>query len=327
LNLDEEKFKQLEQKYGLNAPEKTEVILGFENMLEMTRYGFSIVNNGFDCLWDAEFVSILPTYFADGVRDATNLVTKKGIKIRVITEVKEDNLESVIQISKLFDVRHLQGVKGNFGILDRRQYIVVMFSSYDKPPEQGLFSNSKKFVEQQQYVFDTLWESAISANVKIRQIEMASEPEFIKDDLNRQETNKVLNELIDCSTKGILILLPTPESFIHLKEQGILDALKSATIREVDIRIVIAGVDIDGVTYEGDVQKFSKNITIRYLSTELPNNRVDIVIDYKFTVSFEESYGKSTPSERALGLATYSNVESKAMVSSSIFENYWMRAR
>jgi hypothetical protein len=126
--------------------------------------------------------------------------------------------------------------------------------------------------------------------------------------------------------KCILILLPTPESFSHLKEQGILVSLKSATIREVDIRIVIAGVDKDGVIYEVDVQKFSKNIIIRRLPTGLPNNRVDIVIDYKFTISFEESYGKSTPTGSALGLATYSNVESKAMVASSIFENYWMKA-
>jgi hypothetical protein len=29
----------LEQKYGLNASERTEVVIGFENMLEMTRYG------------------------------------------------------------------------------------------------------------------------------------------------------------------------------------------------------------------------------------------------------------------------------------------------
>ena len=41
------------------------MILGFENMLDVTRYGFS---RGFDSFWDAEFVSIIPIYFADGVR-------------------------------------------------------------------------------------------------------------------------------------------------------------------------------------------------------------------------------------------------------------------
>jgi two-component system sensor histidine kinase VicK len=161
------------------------------------------------------------------------LVKEKGIKIRIITEVKERNLNSVKQLLELYQVRHIEGIKGNFGILDRRQYIVMMFSSYDKPPEQTLFSNSKTFVEQQQYVFDTLWERATPANVKIRQIEMAHEPEFTKDNLNEQETNRILKELIDCSTKEILILLPVPESFNHLREHGIFDALITATLRHV----------------------------------------------------------------------------------------------
>jgi len=171
-------------------------------------------------MWDAEFVSILPIYFADGVQQATKLVNKKGIKIRVITEIKKDNLETVIQMAKLYDVRHQDGIKGNFGILDRRHYIVVHTTSH----LNKVFLVIQKLLEQQQYIFDTLWESAISSRLKIRQIELANEPEFIKDDLSMRETNRVLNELIDCSTKEILMLLPRPESVNHLREHGILDS-------------------------------------------------------------------------------------------------------
>ena len=316
----------MEQKYGLNAPERTEVILGFENMLDVTRYGFSIVEKGFDSFWDAEFVSIVPIYFADGVKEATRLVKEKGVKIRIITEVKENNLDSVKQLLELYEVRHLEGIKGNFGILDRRQYIVMMFSSYDKPPEQTLFSNSKTFVEQQQYVFDTLWERAAPANVKIRQIEMAHEPEFIKNDLNQQETNKVLKELIDCSTKEILILLPRPESIKHLRERDIFDALSSATVRNVEIRIIIAGVGTDDTIHQRNIGGLYKNISLRYLRAELSFNRIDIIIDYKFTLSVEENHGALPDGNKEKQLAVYANKESKAMVSSSIFENYWMKA-
>jgi len=296
-------------------------------MLEMTRYGFSIVDKGFDCLWDAEFVSILPIYFADGVSEATRLVNKKGIRIRVITEIKKDNLESVIQLSKLYDVRHLQGIKGNFGILDRKQYIVVMFSSYDKPPEQGLFSNSKTFVEQQQYVFDTLWERAVPANVKIRQIEMAYEPEFMKSFSNKEELNRVLIELIDCSIKAILILLPRPQSFNRITEKNIFRALRSAMLRNVEIRIIMASKIAHGTIHQRRIEKLNKNISIRYLHREIPNSQLSLIIDYKFTLSIEEN-DKDKPSsrEKEIQLTHYSNIDSKAMVSSSIFENYWMKA-
>jgi two-component system, OmpR family, sensor histidine kinase VicK len=316
----------MEQKYGLKAPERTEVILGFENMLDVTRYGFSIVERGFDSFWDAEFVSIIPIYFSDGVKEATRLVKEKGIKIRIITEVKETNLTSVKQLLELYEVRHIEGIKGNFGILDRRQYIVMMFSSYDKPPEQTLFSNSKKFVEQQQYVFDTLWERAIPANVKIRQIEMAYEPEFVKYILNQQETNTVLKELIDCSTKEILILLPSQESFNQLREHGIFDALISATLRHVEVRIIIAGIRTDDTIHQRNIRGLYKNISLRYHRAELSINRIDIIIDYKFTLSFEENHGALPDGNKEKQLAVYSNKESKAMVSSSIFENYSMKA-
>lgn len=328
MNLDKSTFRELEQKYGLNAPETTEVILGFEKMLDVTRYGFSIVERGFDSFWDAEFVSIIPIYFADGVKEATRLVKEKGIKIRIITEVKERNLNSVKQLLELYQVRHIEGIKGNFGILDRRQYIVMMFSSYDKPPEQTLFSNSKTFVEQQQYVFDTLWERATPANVKIRQIEMAHEPEFTKDNLNEQETNRILKELIDCSTKEILILLPVPESFNHLREHGIFDALITATLRHVDVRILVGGISTDDTIHQRNIEGLNKNISMRYLPlrTELPISCIDIIIDYKFTLSVEESNSELYYGNKEKQLATYSNRESKAMVSSSIFENYWMKA-
>lgn len=293
------------------------MVIGFENMLEMTRYGFSIVDKGFDCLWDAEFVSILPIYFADGVSEATKLVNEKGIKIRVLTEIKKDNLESVLPISKMYDVRHLQGIKGNFGILDRRQYIVVLFSSYDKPPEQGLFSNSKPFVDQQQYVFDTLWETGIPASVRIRQIELANEPEFTKPLLGTKRSYEILTELVDCSVKSILILLPRSESNEWLSQPNILEAFRVASRRGVEIRIIMREVN------EG-YKNWGNNLSVRYLASPLPNTRLDIVVDDKFTFSIDsERYSKT---EDEIEFGSYSNIEAKAMVTSSIFENYWIKS-
>ena len=301
----------------MNAPERTEVVIGFENMLEMTRYGFSIVDKGFDCLWDAEFVSILPSYFADGVSEATRLVNEKGIKVRVITEIKKDNLESVVPLSKMYDVRHLQGIKGNFGILDRRQYIVVLFSSYDKPPEQGLFSNAKPFVDQQQYVFDTLWETGIPSRVKIRQIELANEPEYTKPLLNTERSYDILTEFIDCSVKSILILLPRSKSIEWLSQPRIFEALQVASRRGVEVRIIMRDVD------EG-YKNWDNNLSIRYLASPLSNTHLDIVVDDKFTLSIDSERFSNAEDEIELG--TYSNIEAKAMVSSSIFENYWIKS-
>ena len=77
-NLDPVNYEELDAKYGLNAPELTEVIIGFENVLNVIRYGFTIVEEVLDNFWDAKFVSIFPLYFADGVKEASSLVKEKG---------------------------------------------------------------------------------------------------------------------------------------------------------------------------------------------------------------------------------------------------------
>ena len=66
VNLEPVNYDELDAKYGFNAPELTEVIIGFENVLNVIRYGFTIVEEVLDNFWDAKFVSIFPQYFSDG---------------------------------------------------------------------------------------------------------------------------------------------------------------------------------------------------------------------------------------------------------------------
>ena len=305
---------ELDTKYGFNAPELTEVIIGFENVLNVIRYGFTIVEEVLDNFWDAKFVSIFPLYFADGVRQASSLVKEKGISIRIITEANEDNLESVKQISTLFEVRHLSGITGNFGLLDRKQYVVAMFSAYDKPPEQAFFSNSKSFVEQQQYIFDTLWEKAIPARIKIRQIELANEQEFTRS-ISSKEVTDILMDLIDCSVKSILIFLPGDQVVNWINEQRVFEGLHAATLRGIEVRIIM-----DQTARKGYFDEWFKRFSIQFLLSSVPNTHLDIIVDYKFTLSIDPELSSNNK------VGTYSNIEARAMVSSSIFENYWIKS-
>jgi two-component system, OmpR family, sensor histidine kinase VicK len=45
-------------------------------------------------------------------------VKKKGVKIRFITEITKDNLSSCKTMMTISELRHLEGVKGNFGIVE-----------------------------------------------------------------------------------------------------------------------------------------------------------------------------------------------------------------
>jgi hypothetical protein len=43
-----------------------------------------------------------------------------------------------------------------------------------------IYSNIKEFVEHQQYIFDSFWSKAITAEQKIKEIEEGIEPEYFE---------------------------------------------------------------------------------------------------------------------------------------------------
>ncbi len=46
---------------------------------------------------------------------------KKGVRLRTITEITPDNISYVKKLMELFEVRHVTGVKSNFGIIDKKR--------------------------------------------------------------------------------------------------------------------------------------------------------------------------------------------------------------
>jgi two-component system sensor histidine kinase VicK len=95
----------------------------------------------------------------------------KGIRQRFITEITQENVRYSKELAKHVELRHLEGVKGNFGIVDGKEYGAAA-NIYDlQPPVEFIYSNVKTFVEQQQYFFETLWNKAIPAEQRIKEIE------------------------------------------------------------------------------------------------------------------------------------------------------------
>ena len=71
---------------------------------------------------------------------------------------------------KFSEIRHLDGVKGNFEVCDKKEYVAattLQSANKQQPMPQLIYSNVKEVVEQQQYIFDTLWSRAIPSEQKI----------------------------------------------------------------------------------------------------------------------------------------------------------------
>lgn len=100
-----------------------------------------------------------------------NEARKRGVKLRYITEITSDNLSYCKrQLDLVDELRHFSKIKGNF-LMSESEFMASLEISPRHPITDGYYTNIKKIVRLQGYIFETLWESAIPATERIRQLE------------------------------------------------------------------------------------------------------------------------------------------------------------
>ena len=97
----------------------------------------------------------------------------KGVKLRYVTEITDDNIGYCKELIKLVnELRHLDGIKGNFYISETEYIAPASLHEKGKPASQIIYSNVKEIVEhQRQFVFDSFWARSIPAEQKIKELE------------------------------------------------------------------------------------------------------------------------------------------------------------
>lgn len=95
---------------------------------------------------------------------------ERGVKIRIVTEITNDNLGYCKEIMSIADLRHLQEVKGNFAVSEHGYMATASLNANPFVP-QVIHSNATAIVQQQQFVFLTLWNTAAPAEQRIREMQ------------------------------------------------------------------------------------------------------------------------------------------------------------
>jgi two-component system sensor histidine kinase VicK len=187
---------------------KSEILYGVENAVGRGVYFMSNVKQRMDIFFDYRAPSIVVD-IAEYRNGYTN-IRKRGGKIRAFTEINKDNLRYCKKLMELVDeLRHLDGVRGGMAVSES-EYMATTVLQEAKPLTQVIYSNVKEVVEQGQYIFDTLWNAAIPAEQKIREVEegilknetriIENNPDEIVSQISRLTADS--NELAMCSTSG-----------------------------------------------------------------------------------------------------------------------------
>src|ERR671921_1106919 len=189
---------------GMN---KSEILYGVENAVGRGVYFMSNVKRRMDIFFDYKAPSIVVDIaeYRDGYID----IRRRGGKIRAFTEITKDNVRYCKELMKIVDeLRHLDGVRGGMAVSES-EYMATTILEESKPLTEVIYSNVKEVVEQGQYIFDTLWRSAISAEQKIKEIEegviryetrIIENPDEVIKEIGRLTASS--NKLDTCVTSG-----------------------------------------------------------------------------------------------------------------------------
>jgi sugar-specific transcriptional regulator TrmB len=260
------------------------------------------------------------------VRDGYIQLKNRGIKVRFITEITKENLYYSKELMKIVELRHLDGIKGNFGISDGVEYRASPTSKQKGTPSEYIISTMKSFVEQQQYFFDMLWSKAIPAKQRIKEIEEGARREFVETIREPSEIQKLGFDLIKKAGEEILILFSTTNAFHRQEKAGALELLKeAATLRGVKVRILV--LIYNNTANERIQQMKDAAIDIRTIKPTFQNKLTTLVIDRSICLTVELKDDTRETYDEAIGLATYSNSEATVFSYASIFENLWIQTQ
>jgi hypothetical protein len=151
--------------------ERTEVLTGEQNVVNTVLRFVSNAKNRIDACIDSSRpplaieIEILKKAFLDAMN--------RGVKLRYVTEINKDNVKDCKELINIVDeLRHLEGIKGNFYVNETEYIAPAALHENGKPASQITYSNVKEIVQHHKhYVFDTLWSRAIPAKQRIHEME------------------------------------------------------------------------------------------------------------------------------------------------------------
>lgn len=331
-----------------NAPstsEKTEVIYGSDKttkaILEFLKSAEFSMNICADHTWPSVAMGV--EVYKKGLSE----LKARKVRFRAITDITRDNVKHCKELVQIAELRHLDGIKGNFGISEKA-YTASATLREATLLQQVIYSNVKAILEQQHYVFETLWNKAISAEEKIGEIEQGLEPDIVEVIQNPAKTAKLYLDLIKYAAREILLIFPTTNAITRQNSVGALQLLKQAAEQnKVNVRLLMPSIgDSDNnrmalsnpdYTSKNSVIDYSNikrlllsdalsnNIDIRHIKKASETKATILIVDRRYSLVIELRDDNESSFEQAIGFSTYSTSRPGVLSYISIFESLWVQ--
>lgn len=299
--------------------------------IEVLRDGQIIVRRYFEVLRQARTrydyytdVQSLSIPFSAPIKNELDLAVKnRGVKVRVITDItSRENIPLCKKVMDAAELRHLEGVKGNFGISDTEYFAIA--NPTDPSSPHAIYSNVELDVQQQQHIFENLWTKAIPALQRIREVEEDLETYFTDVIYDPDETIQRYRSIVDSSKYELLLLLPSLAAFNRHEKVGIIDSLiNSSENLNMKVRILLPFTHAAQKQFE-NFHSIHPNINVQFMEDRGGITKATILVGDKRNAFVMELRDDTKDSLReAIGLSIHSNSQASVLSYVSIFENLW----
>lgn len=316
--MDDLTFQQL-KKSKFYHPEVTEVIHDVNQLEGVIAGAINVAEKGFDMVWDRMMFNFHFNHLHEGYEAMERLIDEKNLKIRLIVEAIPENIEQINSITN-YEIRHLDDIKSNFGILDGRAYVVSIFNQGSTKPQQAFFSNSRLFIDKQQALFDQLWEIAIPIDLRNKELKLKESGSSLKTLNKIDEIRNTINTLMETCKKEFVIF----SSMNNLENLTYIVAFWQRCI-ELEMRNVSIKILTDGSTLKlrNQINKLNKTLQPNLIQIEYSGklgsiNECMIISDSKALLRINND---SDDLDKFTASLTYD--PNQILIQEILFEKHW----
>jgi two-component system, OmpR family, sensor histidine kinase VicK len=245
---------------------------------------------------------------------------RRGVKLMYVTEITKDNLSYCKQLMEMtHELRHLEGIKGNFYISETEYLAPIALHEKGKPASQIIYCNVSEIIEHQKYVFDSFWNRAIPAEHRIKEIEERLAPEFYEVITDPEKAAQTITDLARSVKKEALFFLPNDKALLRVEKLGLIDNVVKASQSGATVKIICP---LSGVNTE-IVRRISEGAPeIQILNGNNSPYGMYIVDGAKF-IKAELRNPNAEKFSESVGFMVYSNSKTSVDSFKSIFELLW----
>ncbi len=229
------------------------------------------------------------------------------------------------------ELRHLEGVKGGMAVSDT-EYITTAAIREMELGTQLFYSNGRQIVDQQQHIFEVLWDKATPAVQKILQIEKGVKPEIVDIISDPLRSRDIYIYNLNSAREEILLVIPSYNSFDIQKKMGLLKIINYLSkIYDIQIKMLLNYKNQPDEVISKFLFITQKNNTVirsleKNVGTDKQGKIAIVIIDKKILLILELKDDYQDNFEKSIKFLVYSNNKSIVLSNVTIFDELWEHA-